>query len=319
MKRKIVVGFFGIAMVAFMLFAGSTNAYIPPNTPDATAVAMVAGFSSPNGGTLPYTDTQFDPFNFTLVPWADVTAANLTQFKIVVLVIDTAPQVNLNATQRADLVSWVNNGGKLIIYDSEQSTIDYSWLPYPFTTNNPGQLGATGSITFKEENTLGSTNSGNTAYYLNLSAIAADTDAVGDANVVITQDPNWCGDMLVINYNAANNWTHMYAMYGNGLFIYNGLDIDILSSSTVPGSSSGPTSLARIWLLELLQPWGADYNLPCGSPIVPVSRGPTVGGSIVDVNNIAIGSMGPSIAAYLCIAGFAVLIMLYRKNASRNV
>ena len=39
-----------------------------------------------------------------------------------------------------DINMWVAVGGKLIIYDSDEcgQTVDYSWLPHPFATNNPG-------------------------------------------------------------------------------------------------------------------------------------------------------------------------------------
>jgi len=48
---------------------------------------------------------------------------------------------------KSTLVTFVHNGGKLIIYDSECPSQDYSWLPFPFTTANPGPEGQTGQMT----------------------------------------------------------------------------------------------------------------------------------------------------------------------------
>jgi hypothetical protein len=45
------------------------------------------------------------------------------------------------------LMTWVAAGHKLIIQDSDDCTPgpDYSFIPYRFTTNNPGAQGAKGS------------------------------------------------------------------------------------------------------------------------------------------------------------------------------
>ena len=97
-----------------------------------------------NGGYLPTTGSDMSGINFSAMAPADVSAANLASYDTVVLNVASHAMNNtvstLSASQKADLVSFVGNGGKMIIYDSETSTQDYSWLPtnYAFTTSNPG-------------------------------------------------------------------------------------------------------------------------------------------------------------------------------------
>lgn len=273
MKKSIAIS----SIVALMLLstAISARAIIPG---PGTQVAIVPDPSHTNGGTLPTTDAAFANFTFTNLPWANVTAGNLTAYSIVVLVIDSgALNPVLNPQQASDLMSWVNAGGKLIMYDSEMPAIDYSWLIYPFTTNNAGQMGAVGELTYLEDNDLGNSNPAS-PYFINITQQGANVweDAVGDCNVFITQDVHWCGHIEAINVNEVTGWVHTYAVYGDGLMIYNGFDIDYLGAATIPGTV-GINNLAKLWLLELTQPWGTDYNLACGRRVV----GP-VGGEIIE-------------------------------------
>jgi hypothetical protein len=198
-------------------------------------------------------------------------------------------------------MAWVNAGGKLIMYDSEMSTIDYSWLVYPFTTNNAGAMGASGELTYLEDNDLGNSNPAS-PYFINITQQGANVwgDAVGDCNVFITQDVHWCGHIEAININQVQGWVHTYAVYGDGLMLYNGFDIDYLSAGTVPGTV-GIDNLAKLWLLELTTPWGTDYNLACGRRVVEV-----VGGEIIEgpaLSNFVIIAL----AATAAIATFALL------------
>ena len=299
MKKSILIG----SIVALMLLstAISAKAIIPG---PGTQVAIVPDASHDNGGTLPTLDTAFDNFTFTNLPWANVTAGNLTGYQIVVLVIDYAYS-GLDAQQVTDLMTWVFNGGKLIIYDSEMSTIDYSWLVYPFTTNNAGAMGASGELTYLEDNDLGNSNPAS-PYFINITQQGANVweDAVGDCNVFITQDVHWCGHIEAVNVNEVTGWVHTYAVYGDGLMLYNGFDIDYLDSSTVPGTV-GITNLAKVWLLELTTPWGADYNLPCSRKVVSA-----VGGEIIE---------GPALSNFVIIAlsvaaAIATFALLSRKS-----
>lgn len=161
--------------------------------------------------------------------------------------------------------SFVSAGGKLIIWDSECLATDYTNFAIPFATNNPGQLGATGSLADVEENTLSSTYP-TSASYINLDAIASQTDAVGDANVFTTFDSRWYVDLTATNAVGVDGPVHAYANLGHGLIIYSGLDKDYLGSGSFdPASASGSDQLRRVWLLELLQPWDPD-GLPNSRP-----------------------------------------------------
>jgi len=295
-----------VAVVALSCVSISTViAYIPG---PGTQVAIVPDPTSTNGGTLPSSDAAYANFTFTNLPWVNVTAGNLTSYHIVVLVIDAgAPTPLLAPQQVTDLNNWVYNGGKLIIYDSEMSAIDYSWLPYPFTTSNPTAAGASGQpVTYMEDNTLG--NSDPTSYYyINTTQSGGNiwSDAIGDANVFITFDSHWCGDIEAENVLETVGWVHTYAVYGDGLFIYNGFDIDPLGVGTVP-SSVGVGNVAKIWLLELAQPWGADYNLPCSRKVIPV------GGEIIST------PLSPTLLAVIAISIIVAAVTLLSKKLPRT-
>jgi hypothetical protein len=80
------------------------------------------------------------------------------------------------------------------------------------------------------------------------------TDAVGDANVIVTLDPNWNIDMTAVNYLGATGPVHTYAEYSSdgvhkGLIIYNGFDKDY------EGWWEPANTLTKIFLLELKQPF----------------------------------------------------------------
>ena len=176
-------------------------------------------------------------------------------------------------TWRDSLHNWINAGGKLIIYDSDACgtlTLDYSNFIYPFTTNNPCQCGSNqGTIEDVEDNTLSSTNP-SSPYYVDLVDIQNNTDAVGDASVMLTQDSHWKGDLKAKNVNNFEGFTHTYAEYGSGLILYNGLDSDYL-----PGNAG----LMKLWELELRQQWDPS-DLPGGVPVSPVACSAPYAGSI---------------------------------------
>jgi hypothetical protein len=255
-----------------------TKTSTPTPTETATAVCPGGSWSRnialvPNAsgqfsgaGTLPTSGSEFVGMTFTNLAVADVNAARLAAFDTVVLNQICDVNTRLTASQKADINNWIASGGKLIVYDSDacsgSNTPDYSWLPYPFSTNNPGQQGATGgTLTIVEDNTLSSPNSAS-PYYIDTANIVQTTDAVGDANVMLAKDPNWCGDMQATNVNNVTGWTHTYAPHVRGLMIYNGLDNDDISNQW----------LRRMWVLELCQ---NPAGLPCSIHIPPITPTPT--------------------------------------------
>ena len=199
---------------------------------------------------------------------------------------------SLTTQQKTDLVNFVTQGGKLIIYDSECAPgqgVDYSWLPFPFTTSNPGALGVhKGSgypwvdLKIVEDNRLSHSNSGD-PFFVDAEKIATETDAAGDANVMTTRDVHWCVDMEATNAVDASGQvkapgtmgpTHTYTKpgsIGKGEIIYNGLDYDDMGAGEPPGTATGDQNLAKVFLQELLEAWNpwTPGDKPCLVPVVP--------------------------------------------------
>jgi len=247
-----------------------------PHPNQSQDVAIIGSPTCINQGLLPTVGLPDGPFVFTNLAPAAVSAANLAAFDTAVLNV-CSPQMScstgtLSASSKTDFVSFVSGGGKLIIYDSECPTADYSWLPFPFTTNNPGAQGAHGTLNIVEDNVLSHTDPAN-PHYIDANTIATSTDAVGDMNVMTTRDPEWCLDMSGTNITPVTGPVHTYARSGAGLIIYNGLDIDAMFSVTVNSTGSG--QLTKIWLQELQAPFNPSpqLDLPCGVPVI----GPTNG------------------------------------------
>jgi len=176
---------------------------------------------------------------------------------------------------KTNIESFVTNGGKLIIWDSECTSTNYSNFVYPFTTSNPGAAGAMGTLTDVEENSLSSSIPANDSF-VNVVAVSTQVDAVGDANVFVTFNQNWCTDLRALNTLGVNGPVQTYARLGSGLIIYSGLDKDAMSNTSPSfdkASLSGQVHLQRIWLLQLLQPFNPD-SLPCGVKVFGLSLMP---------------------------------------------
>ena len=143
-------------------------------------------------------------FKFSGMAPSAVNAANLAQYDTAVLnVASTGMNCNttaLTASQKTDLVNFVGQGKKLIIYDSEcpvsssQPHPDYSWLPYPFSTSNPGAQGAAGTLNIVENDFL--------TAGLDAKQLSGSDGEIGDMNVMTTKDPHW--SLALSGTNALN-------------------------------------------------------------------------------------------------------------------
>jgi outer membrane protein OmpA-like peptidoglycan-associated protein len=156
--------------------------------------------------------------------------------------------------QADGLLRWVAAGHKLLIYDADScNKSGYDFLPYPFTTSNPGAHGASGKrLIVVESDALGSTDKSDAAHYFDPQPWAMlSSNQLGDANIVTTEDPHWCGHLFGTNALNANGFMQMYAPYGSGEFVYGGFDSD---DNNVPGSQ-------RIRTLEFGLP--VPNDLPC--------------------------------------------------------
>jgi PKD repeat protein len=306
----------------FYVPAADTDSFNPvsvfPETPSlrndqSEIVALVPSDSGrvANGGVLSTVGFAggYAPLILVVDPLvvADATKANpLPGFDTVALngICDIGSNQFLgNATFRNRVQDFVVRGGKLIIWDSECQNTDYSKFFLPFTTNNPGALGANGTLQDVEENSLSSSDPASPAF-VNVGFVSTQTDAVGDANVFLTFDPNWCVDMKAKNAVLPDfKPVHTYAVLGRGLLIYNGLDRDAMQSNASASPNTGSFFLARIWERELKQPWNPS-GLPCDvaatqativlaptSATLDVGQTHTVTATVTDVNGTPIRSV----------------------------
>ena len=297
----------------------------PPSCNDGSVnVAFVPGPGRSSGGTLPATsNAAFSAFTFTNVPFDSVDAEELADYDTVVL-ISCDPMSELDGSQRTDIVDWVENGGKLIIYDSEcqggGNTLEVTWLPCPYTVHYPGAVGGNSiadpwvDLEIVENNTLSSGDS-ESPYYINADKVASQTDAAGDQNVFIAQSDCWCGDMVGTNVldedgermsPGTTGYSHAYSRHENGLIIYNGLDIDVLGSASDPTDDTGEGFLAKIWLLELQQTWDqfsgrSACGLPCGIGLGPEEDEVSPDTVVCDVPSVTDGPPQMSIQNVLTI------------------
>jgi len=234
------------------------------------------------GGCLPVTGPvgELGDFVFSAMTPAAVSAASLAPFDTAVLNVASIAMACSTAmlapAQQADLVAFVGAGNKLIIFDSECDPQDYSWLPFPFTTANPGARGAPGTLTVVEDNLLSTLIGdpscvGGDPHCIDVAFLGLSTDAVGDMNVMVTLDPNWCVDMAGTNAIPVTGPVHTYANFpsgtDDGLMIYNGLDQDF------QGFGTGEPNLRKIWVQELQQPFDPS-GLPCRVSVVGITLSP---------------------------------------------
>ena len=198
-----------------MPLSSAMPAVADPHPLQSLHVAYIDTLTVINGGSFPTTTSgptgSFLDFNFYRLPVASVGLTALgpggvcgaSACDTVLLNVASSGMccdVNrLTEQQKADLVAFVNQGNKLIIYDSECVPQDYSWLPYPFTTVNPGAQGAQGTLNIVEENTLSSADPAN-VHFVDAGLIGPNTDAVGDMNVMTTYDFHWYLDIWVPTY-----------------------------------------------------------------------------------------------------------------------
>ena len=273
--------------LALVVAPGAAGADPHPN--QSTNVVIIGGTNVWHGGNLPTTGPVGDPlldFTFTSIGAGSVDAATLAAYDTAVLNVGSGGTLGmfcnvnaLSAQAKADLVAFVDAGHKLIITDSECTPQDYSWLPYPFTTSNPGAAGASGTLAIVEDNFL-SDNDSTDLHYIDAAFLGSSTDAVGDMNVMTTFDPNWCVDMSGTNILNVTGPVHTYAKTGVdvGLIVYNGLDLDYLGYTG--GGGIGNMWLEKMWVQELQQPFNPS-DLPCGVTVVGITLGPETDQNIV--------------------------------------
>ena len=252
---------------------------------------------------------SFNKFSFTPVGLNQITSAKLSQFDTVALI-----QVNtssLSSAAKSALAQFVANGGKLLIHDSDETHLnDYTWILPGSSTTDVGQgcpgCGLTsGSARINANSSLISANPADPSY-VDLAQLQKFTDAIGDADLLVSADPRWFAAAQGTNGKGDNGAVVAYASNNNGLVIYNGFDTDMIDPSPAPpwrcvGYASNYTCynngphpsvdwLAQMWYSELNQSWGSAASggngaLPgttpvssIGTPVPPGQAGlPTSG------------------------------------------
>jgi hypothetical protein len=273
--------------------------------PRSSNVALVPGPSCINGGTL-YTGSSWPdvPPNsgFTFTSLSPNSIRDDATDPIVAGGYDTVMLLTANfnfATYWADadfqsrITSFVNLGGKLIIYTSESSSLyanNFASFIYPFTVDTPGQTGTVGgTIVNIADDTLSSSTMGDDSY-IDISLLTSGTDAVGDCTVMTSVDPNWYIDMTAINVNNVGGPAHTYAFYGAGLIIFNGLDIDFGSGAISPNNSNGAGAIQMVWWREL-----CGQDIGPGQSVSGLTLTPANATNVVDTTHTVTATVRDSI------------------------
>jgi hypothetical protein len=238
-------------------------------TQRSTRVALIPSAEGFDAGTLQTTGTvagspedSFEQFTFSDVPQEAIDPGTLSQYDTVVL--NQVFTSSLSEAQEQALSSFVTSGGKLIIHDADGTEgNDYQWLPVPASTGESCEnCGHTdGEAEIVENNTLVS-NEPSSPSYIDVGELPGNSDAVGDANVLVTSDPRWDVDIRATNDQNVAGAVDAYASDG-GLILYDGFDTDFIGTPF----PSGNDWLNKIWYDELNQQWDPD-NLPHSTSIV---------------------------------------------------
>jgi hypothetical protein len=260
----VVLGGFLACVLAFAAPARAVNV-------DSADIAIIAGEGASSVGTLQTTGEvegapadSFEGFTFTELGQESIEPGELSSFDTVVL--NQVFTNSLTEAQKQTLSNFVTGGGKLIIHDADATEgNEYSWLPVPASTGVSCQnCGSTdGQAVIEENNTIVS-DEPSSPYYIDVEEFPGFSDAIGDANLLVSSDPRWFRDVRGSNDQNVEGSADAYASDG-GLIIYNGFDQDYLGEGSA--FPSGVDWLDKLWWNELNTQWNPD-NLPHSIPVV---------------------------------------------------
>lgn len=275
---------FGGAPMETIFKPSDQNSAVPNASPDAlktcqptTAAPAAPQNASRNVLVLEETDDKIFDEDFNnydeIVPWfkqggkelvwkeprwaTPARLLNAEGFDTVVLSEICDIKTSVSDEFKKALVAWVMQGHKLIIRDADGCVPgpDYSFLPHRFVTNNVA-CGCEGHhLKFVEENSIGNAQAKDPSF-LNLDKFALPPNELGDSNVIVDWDSNWCGHMITTNANGVTGFVEAYSHLGRGLIIYDGFDHDNYAVS----------QYRRLLRRELEQPFDPD-GLSCSSRI----------------------------------------------------
>ncbi|HTX59049.1 MAG TPA: OmpA family protein [Verrucomicrobiae bacterium] len=216
-----------------------------------TAV-LVLDSDSPQG-LYPVDDNRLPGYAYSRVDASMLDADSLAGKSMAIMNMLCDASAYVSKGQTDGLLQWVSAGHKLLVVDSDEcEKSSYAFLPYAFTTSNPGAHGAAGSrLIVVESDALGTTDRNDAAHFFDPQLfINEGNNQLGDANIVTTQDSHWCGHLFGTNAKNDNGFMQMYAPYGSGVIIYDGFDHD----------DSGNPGYERVRNLEFA------LALPAGMP-----------------------------------------------------
>jgi hypothetical protein len=271
--RLLIVHYVPVLLIAVLAVVMALHASIAQAaTQRSNQVAIVLGEGTDDAGTLQTSGSvagsqpdSFDSFSFVDVAQEEIQSATLSHYDTVVL--NQVFTNSLSEAQKQTLSSFVTSGGKLIIHDADGTEGNsYSWLPVPAETGasceNCGH--EDGEARIVENNTIVS-NEPSSPYYIDVNEFPGQSDAVGDANVLVSTDPRWDKDVEATNDQNVEGAVDAYAEDG-GLILYDGFDTDDIESTF----GSGNAWLQKIWYDELNEQWNPS-NLPHSTPLVGAS------------------------------------------------
>lgn len=256
--------------------AHSSNVLVLNTQGDASGV--------PYAGEFPTTAVTAAGYSVSFLASGSVTgASSFSGYDTIVLWMYCA--VGSDTTVQNALVSFLQSGGKIIIWDSdacnseEGTQATYSWLGSvgaTFAAQTPGETGSTGgSLTIVEnDGFVGSLTQ------TNLNNLATSTDAVGDMNVITSNSPAWCAILSGTNISPATGLAQAYTAPGaltgatGAIIVYTGMDTDYIGESV--GTTGGDIEVSMI-VNQLAHGWGNSAytsDLTCGVPVSGIKLGP---------------------------------------------
>ncbi len=239
-EGTLLVGAFHVQRYPFVAMRVSDDCLgllSPPRGSGKKVLVLYGGARGPGHKSYPPFDhfTDYPGYRFVVVWPTLLQASDLAEADSAVLAGVSLGGGGCDVThsltdwQKDALLNFVKSGHKLIIHDADgcSGKGSYNLLPYPFTTDNPGAMGAGGKLILVDPSALGTDDRHDAAHFVDVPAYGATPgQQLGDADVVTSQDAHWCGHLFGTNVHHVNGFVHMYARYGSGLIIYNGLDGD---------------------------------------------------------------------------------------------
>ncbi len=218
-------------------------------------------------GFLQIRGAEFQNFYFKQFKFTADFYKEVSKYDTVVL-MTCCPNQILTPAELQSLQKWVQEGGKLIRYNSGCSKICTAEADIMNFYKVPVGIPSLG---FKiDENNLLMSGDQNSTAYINAAAMTySQAGNYGENSRLWARDGNWCSDLTLnrIDTNTLNT-VHAYKYYGKGVIIYNGLYFGDEFAYSGVGVSSRAANLEKIWLQELQLQWGEQSTqMTCSKPV----------------------------------------------------